>query len=210
MPEGLVLRIEIFHMKTSPECTMQDIIRLKAGDVAAFDIIYEQYHNAVYANIYKMVKRQEFAEDILQEVFLSLWENKDKIKSDQSVGGWLFVVSFNKAASFLQKKINTSMTYVAGYESFDSLSAEPAIDESAYATQYAILKEAIETLSPRKKEVFNLCRFEGHSVQEAANILGVSPESVKDYLKQSTKLIKAYISSNYPQVIGIGLILMYC
>lgn len=195
-------------MKTPLECTVNDIIRLKEGDVSAFDIIYKQYHKSVYANIFKMVKREEYAEDILQEVFLSLWENREKIKTDQPVGGWLFVVSFNKAASFLQKKINTSMTYVEGYESFDNLSIETAVDESAYAEQYSILKEAIETLSPRKKEAFNLCRFEGHSVQEAATILGVSPESVKDYLKQSTKLIKEYISTNYPQVVGIGLVLL--
>ena len=93
-----------FSLATSP-----DDIELTAGliqsDTTAFDALYQKYHNAVFANIFKLIRQQEAAEDVLQDVFVALWENRLRIEPGKSVGGWLFVVSYNKAVKFLHKTV---------------------------------------------------------------------------------------------------------
>src|ERR1700716_904553 len=81
------------------------IMRLQQSQVAAFDALYWKYHEPVYRNILKFTKDTIVAEDILQEVFAKLWEKRLAINPDQSVGGWLFVVSFNLSVNHTRKRL---------------------------------------------------------------------------------------------------------
>ncbi len=161
-----------------------------------FDRLYHQYHQAVYANIYKMVSRQECAEDILQEVFLSLWENRQQLDPEK-VAGWLFVVSYNKAATYLKKQLR-GITIHVPEDALPDIALAEQPDEQLYRLKLSVVEEAINHLPARKKEVFRLCRFEGRSYDEVAELLGISVLSVKDYLKQSTRFIRHYVRSHYP------------
>lgn len=172
-------------------------------DLGAFDALYHQYHQAVYANIWKIVKQHEAAEDILQEVFLALWENRIKLDAAK-VAGWLFVTSFNKSLKYLRQKerqlvpLNTTEIY-----------PEEPLNEELYTFRLSIVEEAVNHLPERKKEVFRLCRYEGKSYDEAAHILGIPAASVKDYLKQSTRFIKDYISHHPSESLTTGAALLF-
>lgn len=179
---------------------------LAKGSVDAFRAFYDRYHHPVYANILKIVRQPEYSEDILQEVFVALWENRFKVKSDQSIGGWLFVVSFNKATTFLKKKLKESLDYVENYGDYEHILPEEALNEEQYTSQLMIVEEAVNALPTRKQQVFKLCRFEGKEKEEVASMMGISTESVKDYLKQSNRAIKDYISINYPHLSTVALI----
>ncbi|MBD1423446.1 RNA polymerase sigma factor [Sphingobacterium chuzhouense] len=173
---------------------------LTEGSVDAFRSLYDRYNKSVYANILKIVRQPEYAEDILQEVFVALWEHRFKIKSNQSVGGWLFVVSFNKATTFLKKKLKESLDYIEEYTDYEYILPEETINEDEYVSQWMIVEEAVNALPARKKEVFKLCRFEGKAKEEVASMMGISTLSVKDYLKQSNRAIKDYITLKYPHL----------
>jgi RNA polymerase sigma factor, sigma-70 family len=175
-----------------------ELASLAAGDVAAFDAIYKRHYGAVYANIRKLVKAPEHAEDLLQEVFVSLWQNRFKIRPDRPVAAWLFVVSYNKSLTFLKQAVRRSESYVASYDELEPMLVEEETDEELYAKQLSVIEEAVECLPARRKEVFRLCRLEGKTSEEAAAILDLSTETVKDYLKHSTKAIRAYVGSKYP------------
>lgn len=156
-------------------------------------MLYHQYKQAVYANIFKMVRQPEAAEDILQEVFLALWQNREQIHKDKSVAGWLFVVSYNKAATYLKQQLKSAIVL---HEYPEDIPQEQDDDE-LYDIQLSIVEDAINHLPARKKEVFRLCRLEGKPYEEVAEIVGISVPSVKDYLKQSTRFIKRYVSGEY-------------
>ena len=70
------------------------------------------------------------------------------------------------------------------------------LSEERFDFQLSMVEAAVSQLPDRKKEVFRLCRYEGKSYEEAARILGISVNSVKDYLKQSTRFIKEYIAEH--------------
>lgn len=171
------------------------LAKLSAGSIPAFDILYNKYKQVIYANIFKMVRQPEAAEDILQEVFLALWKNRHKIQQNRSVGGWLFVVSYNKSASYLRQQLKSAIITVPQEAYPENIMAAEPEDDELFRRQLAIVEKAIDQLPPRKQEVFRLCRLEGRAYEEVAEILGISVTSVKDYLKQSTRFIKVYIQS---------------
>ncbi|ASZ12289.1 sigma-70 family RNA polymerase sigma factor [Chitinophaga pendula] len=182
------------------EGNSHDIMLLRSladGSMAAFDTFYHRYKQAVYANIYKMVRQSEAAEDLLQEVFIALWQHRHRLDAERSVSGWLFVVSYNKAASYLKQQLRAGVVHVPTEALAQTLPAEEQEPDELYQVQLAVIEAAIDRLPARKQAVFRLCKLEGKSYEEVAATLHLSVPSVKDYLKQSTRLIKHYIHSEY-------------
>jgi len=162
-------------------------------DISAFDALYYKYHQAIYSNIYKFTKDHDASLDILQDVFTKLWEKRMEIKPDQSVSGWLFVLSFNRSISYLRKKVRetaivNTMPFAEIAEDMDSMRI---IDD-----QYYLLLEAVNQLSPQKKKVFTLCKLEGKSYEEAAERLNISKHTVKEYLGLSLISVKNHIKQH--------------
>lgn len=184
--------------------------QVKEIELSQFDMVYHQYHQAVYANICKMVGEPQMAEDLLQEVFISLWENR-QIVDLHKAGGWLFVVSYNKSMSFLKKKLRETSVFLPDTSYLATVSEEQPIDEQLFQLRLSMVEEAIDHLPPRKREVFRLCRYDGKSYDEVADMLNISVVSVKDYLKQSTQFIRQYISRHYNniEIPGMYLLLLY-
>jgi RNA polymerase sigma-70 factor (ECF subfamily) len=166
---------------------------LALGQMPAFEALYHRYKQPVFANIRKMVPDPDAAEDLLQEVFIALWENRQALDPAKGAGGWLFVVSYNKAASYLKKKLREAAILEPETDLAELAVADELADEELYTTQLALVEEAVAHLPARKQAVFRLCRFEGKSAEEVAAATGISVASVRDYLKQSTRFIREYI-----------------
>lgn len=166
------------------------------GSVAGFDSIYEKYHKAVYANILKTVRNSDAAEDILQDVFVALWENRANI-DETRVANWLFVVSFNKSLTLLKKRAKESL--MTNTQSFDleNVADEEAIDEDEVLMLLQILERAVEKLPARKREIFDLYRVQGLSLEEIGQRLSISVATVKDHLTLSNRQIRSYIQDNH-------------
>lgn len=167
------------------------------GELSAFDALYDLYHHAVYANIIKYVRRSDIADDILQDVFFALWANRHTLNSRQTAGGWLFTVSHNKSILYLRESLSEKK-FLAALPV--PVAGEEPVDEVVYQYRMDILRDAIDVLPPTKKEVFQLCRLEGKSYNEAANLLNISPALVKESLRSASQLIRKYISAKYPAI----------
>ena len=81
------------------------VVKMRAGDVSAFDSLYWRYYQVVYRNILKLTKDPLVSEDILQEVFIRLWEKRQDINFEQPVVNWIFVISFNLSIDYTRKKL---------------------------------------------------------------------------------------------------------
>jgi RNA polymerase sigma factor (sigma-70 family) len=174
----------------------EHVIGLRLGEVQAFDALYGKYHRLVYSNIFKLVKEVQATEDILQEVFIALWENRLAIEAGQSVAGWLFVVSYNKSIAYLKRALRQSLIQT-------ELGAEIYPEENEISLkdrQLRLLEEAIQHLSAQKRRVFELCKLQGKTYEEAANELNISKHTVKEYLSLAIAGIKEYIK-DHPEYI---------
>ena len=162
--------------------------RLIAGDIAAFDEIYRRNFHPVYCNALKITREVSLAEDALQEVFIILWEKRSTIDPEKSLAGWLFIICYHQSINILRKKLRESLLYKELQEP-DEYSME---EEIKYGKQWKILENALSSLSPQRRRVFELCKLEGKTYEETALELRISKYTVKEYLSSAVAAIKEY------------------
>jgi RNA polymerase sigma-70 factor (family 1) len=171
------------------------VVQLHNGFSEGFENLYWKYHQLIYMNVFKFVKNKEESQDILQDVFTTLWESRQTINEQQSVSGWLFVISFNKSVNHIKKKLRHSAAedkLISLYES-NHEARDNSMDE-----QYKLLQVAIASLSPQKQKVFTLCKLEGRSYEEASILLNISKHTVKEHLSLAMNSLKdAFKSTPY-------------
>lgn len=163
---------------------------LRRSDASAFQDLYDRYSVVLFQNIFKLLPHQQEAEDLLQGVFLQLWESRFKLQEAQSVAGWLFTTSFYLTMSRVRRIARERL------KAFEEVLLDmPDDDDTAAATEryqqnMKLLDKAMDLLPSRKKQAFALCKLEGKSYQEAAAQLGVSEDTVKDYVKSAMGILK--------------------
>lgn len=164
------------------------------GSEAAFSLLYEQYHHALFRNVMRLVHSEEEARDVVQEVFITLWEKRLTLNTDIPVNGWLFTLSYNRSLNHLKKKLRQeALEQVAGNMDIGL----PDTDDAELANaQWKLVEEAITRLSPQKRKVFELCRLQGFSYDKAAHELGISKHTVSEYLQQAMTIIRQYIKDH--------------
>ena len=162
--------------------------QVAAGDEHAFSSLYERYHYPLYRNVFRLVQSEEEAKDIIQEIFISLWENRARLSADRPVNGWLFTLSYNRSVNYLKKKLRQE----AKADLLAAVAEAPA-DAELLDMQRALLEEAVSQLSPRKKKVFELCKLEGKTYDQAALELGLSKHTVGEYLQEAMTFIREYV-----------------
>ena len=166
-------------------------------DLQRFDELYFQYNQAVFANILKLVHQYDVAEDLLQEVFMALWEHRHKLNGEK-VSGWLFVTSYNKSLKYLQRQKKQGTTVLTDTTIIENeFSTDDTPFEEVYNMRLSMIEEAVNLLPERKKKVFMLYRYEGKSMEDVARMLDISVNSVKDYLKQSNRFIRNHIARQH-------------
>ncbi len=169
------------------------IIQLQRDDVRAFNQLYFKYHAAIYRNIFKLLKDGEESENILQEVFTSLWLNRVTLDAAKPVANWLFVVSYNKSITHLKKSLKKAFAY----QQIEN-EHEYAHEEDVFLKEIKLklINEACLNLSPQKRKVFDLCKLQGKSYEETAVELNISKHTVKEYLSLAVKSIKEYVDQH--------------
>ena len=182
------------------------MMRMQADDTAAFDAVYWKYHFRLYKNIFKILNDEDQAQNILQDVFVSLWENRLSLDCRQPIANWLFVVSYNKSLSFLKKKLREPVIY----QELDYLELAEVASTAVYKEQqFQLMEMALRQLSPQKKKVFDLCKMQGKTYAETAEELHISRHTVKEYLSEAVLNIKDYIKKHAAEYSALGMALLF-
>jgi RNA polymerase sigma-70 factor (family 1) len=165
------------------------ILQLKAGSAHAFESLYHAYKLRIAGNLYKLLKSEKLVEEMMQDFFLKIWENRSKIDPDQSFRSYLFRVSENMVYDFFRKTSRDSKLrdqLKVNYREFYT-HVEEGILQKENNTR---LSEAIALLPPKRREIFILCKIEGKSYREVGELLGISPSTVNNQLLQANKFLK--------------------
>ena len=174
--------------------------RLRNNDINAFNTLYWEYHAAVYANALKLIKDPVIAEDIVQEVFVTVWGKRHTIDPEQDLAGWLFVISYHKTIDQLKRKLKETLAHKNISISIEDHSI--LVNADLKEEQLAAIEEAIDQLSPQKRKVFELCKVQGRTYKKAAEELHISKYTVKEYLSEALVSIRKYVGE-HPRQTGI-------
>jgi RNA polymerase sigma-70 factor (family 1) len=170
----------------SDEALMREI---KADNMFAFDVLYKKYSKKVYKFGYSILKSKEDSENLIQDVFLNLWENRIKVEKDSSIKSYLFTITYNSAISIIRKKSRESQ-FVEYLKSLQDTTEEPVSAELEYNELSHKLDEIIAVLPPRQKEVFQLHRIEGLSYNQIAERLGISVNTIENHMARALKTMR--------------------
>jgi RNA polymerase sigma-70 factor (family 1) len=175
---------------------------LRDGDHKAFAQLYHQYSGKLYLNVLKMVKDEQVAEELIQELFAKIWHKRADLKIDTDFLAYLYRSAQNLVHDFFRKlqrdkKMRDHFVAIA-------VSHYQHIEEGLhYRESEGILKEAIENLSPQQRNVYQFCKIDGGSYKEAAEELGISVHTVKEYLVKANKEVKSYLLTHLDASFGV-------
>jgi len=180
--------------KSIPDIHYQMLVLLKEGDNAAFDFFYKQYRGRVYANIFKMIKSHELAADVLQDAFATLWFHRERIDLSQPFENYLHKIAQNKVYDFFRKasrdkKLEEKLLELSANKEYNPV--EEGLDLKEHLN---LLEKEIEHLPPKCREVFKLCKLEGKSYSEVAELLNISTATVNNHIVKATNILKKNLS----------------
>ena len=186
------------------------IQRLQAGHVDAFDNLFERYGPQVYRQAMRFLGNEAEAEEVMQEVFLTLYEKANTFRGDASVSTWLYRLTANAAISRLRRRSRQQEVPLDAYLpqfSDDGHNRErPVVDwshdiERAMVREESqqLLREAIDKLRPLDKAVVVLSDLEELPQQETADILGLSLAAVKARLHRARLFLRGQLATSLGQ-----------
>lgn len=165
---------------------------LQRGDAGAFDKLFGKYANRLYAFGLKYLRSKEDAEGLVQGVFLKVWENRKKLKQEDSFQSFLFTIAYNDICNIFRKRLNERK-----YQEKLMLELDESLIVSDERVDFkSVLEQVdrlIEQLPEQQKLVFLKSRREGLSSKEIAGELNLSPGTVDNYISAATKFLRSRI-----------------
>lgn len=166
--------------------------QIAAGDAEAFRQIFELYKKELFSTAIKLTKSQLAAEEITQEVFISLWVSREQLLKVENPGSYLFRMLFNKLSSYLKKESNLERIMKAAMQFNKSFvnATQEAVDANESQRR---INEVVEKLPPQQKAVYTLSRLRGLKNDEIATELNISPNTVKIHLSKALQAIRVHL-----------------
>lgn len=181
------------------------ITQLQKGNKIAFKILFDKYGTRLYQFSLKYLRDKEDAEDLLNEVFMKIWENRHNLKTNTSFHSYLFTIAYNNIRQrFLKKSREEKYIQIFAKENLvDSSDGEDQVDYMLLAQK---INKIIDLLPTRRKEIFELSYKAELKNREIADKLSLSEQFVKNQLSIARKYIIGKIKDNNPIA---GILLFY-
>jgi RNA polymerase sigma-70 factor (ECF subfamily) len=182
-------------LKTKPFCEKLLVRELMLGNENAFQKLFNTYRNDVYAYSISMLKNKELAEEIVQDVFLNIWQHRVRLNPDLSFKSYVFTITRNQTFNLISKVANNhKLKEEVFYKSQKSYS--PIEDELAEADYEIIKNHAIEKLPPRRKIIFKMSRNQDMSYEEISKELNISVSTVKGQMSKALASISCFLKTH--------------
>lgn len=176
----------------SDEVERQVLLDLRSGDHVAFQEVYHTYKRPIITAMLRLLKSPVLVEELVQELFMKIWDNRENIDPDGSIKAYLFVVAGNMAKNTLRKAYYDKKMR-AMLQPFDEQVYTQIDDYINKKENKALLQQILSHLPLRRREVYTLCKLEQLSYKEAAGRLGITENAVNDHIKKANSQIRDII-----------------
>ena len=172
------------------------LISLGKGSEKAFEDLYNLYSSSLLGFIFNIVKSKIHAGEILQETFIKVWNNREKIDSDQPFRAYLFQITKNNIYDFFRQ--------AARDKKLELLIIKNVVREYTHVEELLTIKDdvhllnkMIDALPPKRRQIFKLVKIEELTYLEVSEKLHISVSTINDHVVKATKFIHANLAS-YP------------
>ena len=180
-------------MKTNYISETEWILALKEGDLVAFNHLFDRYGKRLFHFSIGYLKSAENAEEIVQEVFMRIWENRLELSAQKSIEAYLFTIARNGILNTIRKS-KSEQAYL-NYTKINSGKSVLLDEELNFNELEEAYNQVIEQLSPRRKEIFLLSRAQSFSNVEIAEKMNISVKTVENQMTSAISEIRKNLRS---------------
>ena len=163
--------------------------QLRAGDKTAINELYGKYSKRLYRFAFGYLKSEEDTLDLIQEVFIRLWDARSSLKDSTNTEAFLFTIARNAVISTFRKKI-TEKEYLEHLKFTATKNSSDTEKQVDYALLSEQVKELVGRLPEQRRRVFQLSKEEGYSNKDIADKLKISIKTVEDHITKARKFLK--------------------
>ncbi len=191
-------------MSLLPQYEESDLLlRVSDGDVIAFRQLFDHHRNKVFFIARQMLHSDTLAEDAVQEIFLKIWLHNSKLASVNNFTAYLNTITRNHIYNVMRRQAVEDKLLRSLVDQHLEEGNPDTMNTVALHELQKLLREAIATLSPQQKKVFEMSRLEGMKQDEIAGEMKLSRETVKKYLADALEKLRRYLGPH-----GKGLLLI--
>lgn len=174
----------------------EQLLLLKAGDEQAFEGFYEHFADRLYSFVYNRIRSKEEAEEIIQEIFISLWTNRERLIITSSVESYLFSAAKYRLLNFMQA-VNVRKKYAADFSKFLCKLYDSSTEEAVNLRDLeSLIEERISELPKQCQTAFRLSRMQDKSIQVIAQRMNISTRTVENYITTALKHLRANLGEH--------------
>ena len=176
--------------------------RLAGGDENAFVTLFNTHQDHIFKVVYQFVKSQALAEELVQDIFLKVWEERQKLPSIQSFQNWLFIVARNHLYNYLRRMALERKVRRAWIN--EKPLNENSTDYKLRNSQFnELLQETIKSLPAQQQAVLRLAKEQYLTYEEIAQQLSISPNTVRIHMSRALAAVRKALIDK-----GIELVLL--
>lgn len=194
-------------MNSEPSFAEKHLLRLVAGgNETAFRQLFDQYRDKLYSLGMHLTRSEILAEEIVQDVFMKVWEKRKELGEINYFNAWLRTVARNTCSNYLRslamEKLVTNRYVLRQNSETPSPESDMAVKEYEQ-----LIETAIRRLPPQQKKVYLLSRQSGKKQEEIARELNISIYTVKEYLKLAQHSVRQHIQTSLDITVLLSVVL---
>lgn len=189
-------------MENLPRCEHELLLLLAGGDKLAFQQLFDQYWALIYSLGLRITKSPESARDLAQEVFLKIWDHREKLPEIKNFRAYLNTIARNLALNHLESATirESNKNFLLAYFASTPLSPHETLERKYLRDD---VQHAVRSLPTQLRQVFVLHRMEGLSHEEIATRLDITPLSSKTYMVRALQLLRKKLAKDFPKLLII-------
>jgi len=173
------------------------LARLMNADEEAFRKIFDLYVKKVYQFVYGYIKEPTQAEDITQNLFIKIWEKRTSIDIDKSFDGFIFTIAYRMVIDYYRQTKTKIHGNAIGHFADDSMASSDHSDDLLNRHQLdSLYEKALQTLPPKRKEIFLLSRHSGLSNKQIAEHLHISVKTVENQMTAALSTLREFFTNS--------------
>ena len=168
---------------------------LKNNDHDALKRLYDRFYLELYYFALKYLKNKALAEDAVQDVFIIIWDERNRLDASKSIRAFIFTILKNQVLNIIRKYKKEILTAFDNQSSVPTHFHEESSDQKNELKKTDIIMRAVERLPERQKEIFYKKVLDENKNNQVASDLSISENTVKVHYQRSLKTIKAYLQN---------------
>jgi len=188
------------------EFNYEIVTQFMKGDESSFKVIFNFYYPRLFHFIHEYIPNDDFAENMVQDTFLILWNKRSDLKENTNITGWLYTVARNNCLKKLRDdKSRTALSFSGRLTELElemNMEALSVLDTSdlTFAEIERIIESTLVGLTPQCRRIFELSRFENKKNKEIAGELDISLKAVEGQMTKALKIFKKALKDYLPLV----------